>query len=138
MRDAIDLALAGLPLIEAGVVGVGLDVEDVARWEDPALRLDVLFNQEEIDYAGVGTDRARRLAGTWCAKEAVVKAVAPSAAPSLRDVRIIRDAAGAPHAAFAEAWRWLDEVVLVSISHTPRSAAAVALLIDPHRPEPTR
>jgi len=129
MRDVVDGAIGGLSLANRGIVGIGVDVEDVARWLDPSLRLDALFTSVELEHAGDGDDRARRLAGTWCAKEAVVKAVSSSAALSLREVRILRDSSGAPRPAFPEGWRELDGRVLVSISHTLSAAAAVAVML---------
>ena len=55
---------------------VGIDAESTARFarlNDVARK--ALFAQEEHDYCSSFSDAPRRFAGTWCAKEAAVKAL---------------------------------------------------------------
>lgn len=78
----------------------------------------------------VPADRARRLAGTWCAKEAVVKAASVVRLLSLREVVIERDASGRP-VVRVEADPTLAGQLSVSISHTDAHVVAVAVLALP-------
>jgi holo-[acyl-carrier protein] synthase len=117
VREAIRAAL-GLD----GLPGVGVDVEEVARWTDPDLRI---FTPAEREHCAAGADSAERYAGRWCAKEAVVKALAPYVAASPRDVEILPDPAGRPLVRLAPR---LGEVeACVTISHTGSVAVAVAV-----------
>jgi phosphopantetheine--protein transferase-like protein len=56
---------------------VGIDAESTARFEsglDDVAR-SALFARAEHEYCASFPDAARRFAGTWCAKEAAVKAL---------------------------------------------------------------
>lgn len=109
--------------------GIGVDVETIARWRDPALRLEALFAAAELRHAADTDDPARHLAGTWCAKEAVFKAlscwVSAGRAPrvSLRDIAIERLPDGRPEVVLSRPW---TGTIRVSISHTRDLAVAVA------------
>ena len=56
---------------------VGIDAESTKRFETglSAIARKALFAQEERDYCASFSDAPRRFAGTWCAKEAAVKAL---------------------------------------------------------------
>lgn len=140
MHERVVAARDGLGLTADAVPrGIGVDVEEVGRWREPGrIRPEAVFAPEELVHAEAGADRAERYAGLWCAKEAVFKAVAPQAAVSLRDIVILHDPDGAPRATV----RGFEEVfagrLLVSVSHTPLHAAAVAVCLDaPALPDPT-
>jgi phosphopantetheine--protein transferase-like protein len=66
----------GLRLEAATDFDVGVDAESTARFaglNDVARK--ALFAQEEHDYCASFSDAPRLFAGTWCAKEAAVKAL---------------------------------------------------------------
>ena len=100
------------------VPAVGVDIESVARFEQANPRL---FTSAEIEHSG---GRAQSLAGIWCAKEAVVKAVCRWQEIHVRNVEVGHDG---------------DRPVVVipgfeidvSISHTDDYAVAVAIAL-PH------
>jgi holo-[acyl-carrier protein] synthase len=122
VRDRL-AALAALP-------GVGVDAEDISRWADPDLRLFTPAEQAHCVAAGSGRARAERFAGRWCAKEAVVKAVAAftgPVVPTLRDVEVVPDAAGRPLVQLSDRLAAAALDVAVSITHTPSMAIAVAV-----------
>ena len=106
-----------------GLIGVGVDVELVARWEEPDLRL---FSEEEANYCRRQANPAESFAGTWCVKEATVKALSPIALLSLRDVYVGRDESGAPSVRIPSA---IQAQVMVSASHSAGIAIAMALAL---------
>lgn len=124
MRELVINATSGFGACIADSIGV--DAEDVARWRDPALRLDALFSESEIAHAEADADPPQVLAGTWCAKEAAFKAMAARGeSVSLRDITIGREASGAPFATV----RGERMTMCISISHTRSHAVAVALVV---------
>ncbi len=121
------------------ILGIGTDLLDVARMErelergDSGFRDDV-FTPAEIAWCEARRHPARHYAARFAAKEALVKAL-PSAcaAPRLGDVEVEIAYGGAPrlllHGALGEAARRLGVRGLhISLSHTPRLAAASVLL----------
>jgi len=76
------------------IVGVGVDVVDLARFEEklagtPAL-LERLFHPNERAYS------AEKLAGCFAAKEAVVKAIGGPSGLSWVELSVVRDTQGRP------------------------------------------
>ena len=113
-----------------GVLGMGVDVEEVRRFHSPP---PGLFTDAEVAYCLAQGDSAEAFAGTWCAKEAVVKALSAYLVVLPRDIEVTRDAAGAPHATV----RWASlgsgarPELHVSISHAGGFAVAVATAVTP-------
>ena len=113
--------------------GIGVDVEDHARWRSGDERLTTLFTQDELDRCRSMADPPAQMAGTWCAKEAAVKAMAAHVTLSLRDVEVIRDPLGRPGIrVLPRNLRQHGARVRVSISRTRDTSVAVAL----YRPPP--
>ncbi len=125
--------------VVGGVVGVGLDLVEIDRFaavlERRSRLLDRVFTPAErgAPVARRGTARVAGLAGRFAAKEAVMKALGAGIGQvRFADVEITRPGGGAPSvvlhgsaAARASAigvtgWH-------VSITHTQRTAAAVAV-----------
>ena len=103
-------------------LGVGVDIEMVSRFDTADPRL---FTEAELALCAASADPAESRAGRWCAKEAVVKAVARHVLLSPREVEILADAAGRPVVHLLRAQ--LDQVRCdVSITHGGGIAAAVA------------
>jgi holo-[acyl-carrier protein] synthase len=120
------------------LIGVGLDLIELPRFaklyggDDPDV-LERVFTRDELAYAGVGQDRAARLAGRFAAKEAVLKVIGGlSDGVALTDIEIRAMSDGAPRVelqggARVEALARHIDTWLVSITHTDGSAAAVAI-----------
>lgn len=108
------------------VRGVGIDIEHVARWREPDLRL---FTDAEARYCLAQARPEESFAGHWCAKEAIVKACWPVARLGLRDVEISHGAGGEPIARILPP-QHAHLQVLVSIAHDGALATAIAQLID--------
>jgi len=116
--------------------GVGIDQLEIDRLERALARrprlAERLFTDSERAYAA---DRARpgqHLAARFCAKEAVAKALGMRAW-DFREVEVVRDDDGAPRvvlhgACAARAGELGVEAVHISLTHTTRDAAAVAIL----------
>jgi len=76
------------------IVGIGVDLVDLKRFEaqlktNPKL-LDRVFHKLEKTYT------PRQLAGSWAAKEAVIKAVGDIEGIQLSEISVVRDSLGKP------------------------------------------
>lgn len=107
------------------VEGVGIDIEAVSRFHQPALSL---FTPTEVEFCLSQPNPAEAFAGRWCAKEAVVKAVSGRRTLSLRDVEIRAKPNGAPDAWVRAEESWVRESVVLSISHAADVAIAIAIV----------
>lgn len=110
---------------------IGVDVVDVARFRALLARQPGFaarfFTEEERAYCAGSPDAPLRLAGTFAAKEAVMKALGLTPAPAwARRIGIVRAGSGRPAAVVETQAR-----VSVSISHDGPVAVAVALAPDP-------
>jgi len=81
------------------IVGIGVDVVDIARFErglirTPALK-DRLFAESEQERDGAPMP-LRSLAGRFAAKEALIKALGDSAGVTWHDMRVVSNALGDP------------------------------------------
>jgi holo-[acyl-carrier protein] synthase len=111
--------------------GVGIDLLEIARLERALRRrprlAERLFTEAELEYANARRRPARHLAARFAAKEAVIKALAPAAGISPRQIEV---QAGEPpsvrlHGAAAEAGAGVE--LSVSLTHSREFAAAVAV-----------
>jgi phosphopantetheine--protein transferase-like protein len=109
--------------------GVGVDSELVARWRErlPSLRRSHrLFTAREREYCDRFADPAPVYAGSWCAKEAVFKAVSRFGSLTVDQIEIERLATGCPEARLPTA---LAERVSVHVSITHDAERAVAFAV---------
>lgn len=119
------------------IVGVGLDVCDVARMERQLIDgrfLGRFFSPEEQEYIeNKGKAAAASMAGIFAAKEALVKALGTGFGPGeIRDICILHDKFGAPYydlrgAYAAHAAQRNITALHLSITHDGGIAAAVAI-----------
>jgi holo-[acyl-carrier protein] synthase len=113
--------------------GIGIDLLEIARLESALERrpglATRLFTDGERAYAASRARPGQHLAARFCAKEAVAKALALEAW-DFRDVEVVSDG-GAPqvrlHGAVAARATELAVAVSISLTHTGREAAAVAI-----------
>lgn len=116
-----------------GAVGAGIDLLEIERLEQALERrprlAQRLFTEAERAYAASRARPGQHLAARFCAKESVAKALALDAW-SLHDVEVL-GGDGPPevrlHGAVAERARALGVRVTVSVTHSRRDAAAVAV-----------
>lgn len=103
-------------------LGVGVDIEMVERFQTPDPRL---FTEAELAFCAASTHPGESRAGRWCAKEAVVKAVARYVLLSPREVEVLSDDAGRPVVRLLRPQ--LEHLRCdVSITHAGGVAAAIA------------
>jgi holo-[acyl-carrier protein] synthase len=81
------------------IVGIGVDVVDIARFERQVSRtpklIDRLFASDELVKDGKALP-LRSLASRFAAKEALIKAFGDSAGVRWHDIRIVNDELGGP------------------------------------------
>lgn len=113
-------------------LGIGVDIEEMERFRklhrvDDRRFLERVFTERELDYCFSRKDPAPYLAARFCAKEAVVKALAGVEIHkmSYRNIEIMKNAKGVPQVCLRSA-RKMPKVV-VSLSHTTNYAIAFAL-----------
>jgi holo-[acyl-carrier protein] synthase len=114
--------------------GIGLDLVEIDRLERaPERRPGLaarLFTDGERAYAASRARPAQHLAARFCAKEAVVKALALDVMRP-RDIEIVGGGEGVTlrlHGAAAARARELGVEVTVSLTHTRTTAGAVAVV----------
>ncbi len=111
---------------------IGIDIVDVKRIkkliENPE-HAKRLFFKEELDYANANFAPAVHLAGFFCAKESVVKALGGG---FIREVMVLHYASGKPYALlFGKSKELLGEKKIeISISHTDDFATAICQIIE--------
>jgi holo-[acyl-carrier protein] synthase len=118
---------------DSSPAGVGIDLLEIERLERALERrprlADRLFTPSERAYAAARARPAQHLAARFCAKEAVAKALGLEAW-SFQDVEVV-GGEGPPavrlSGAAAARAQALGVSVQVSLTHTRRDAAAVAL-----------
>jgi len=116
---------------------IGIDLLEIERLERALERrprlAERLFTTAERAYAAGRARPGQHLAARFCAKEAVAKALGLQAW-SFRDVEVVPDRTdpSAPavqlHGAVAERAASLGVQVQISLTHTSREAAAVAIV----------
>jgi holo-[acyl-carrier protein] synthase len=116
-------------------MSVGIDLLEIDRLERVLARrprlADRLFTDGERAYAAGRARPGQHLAARFCAKEAVAKALGLSAF-DFRDVEVL-GGDGPPqillHGAMAQRAAELGVEVEISLTHTRRDAAAVAVTV---------
>jgi len=116
-----------------GPNSIGIDLLEIERLERALARrprlAERLFTESERAYAAARARPGQHLAARFCAKEAVAKALGLEAW-SFQEIEVVRDEA-APvvrlSGAAAARAQELGVQVSVSLTHTRRDAAAVAL-----------
>jgi holo-[acyl-carrier protein] synthase len=116
------------------VNAVGIDLLEIERLERALARrprlAERLFTESERRYAAARARPGQHLAARFCAKEAVAKALGMTAW-SFRDIEVV-SGDGAPsmrlHGTAAQRAAQLGVEVEISLTHTRRDAAAVAIL----------
>jgi holo-[acyl-carrier protein] synthase len=129
-RKAFGCGCVKMPVVwqSMGVRAIGIDAVDIARFRTvlkakKARFLDTTFSPIERKYCTSFRDSAPHFAGTFAAKEAVVKALGGFHSP-LGELEIRREKSGQPSV-------WIrgkrSTKILVSITHTSTLASAVAV-----------
>ncbi len=121
------------------VRGVGMDIFEVKRMAALAARgrqhLEAIFTQNEIDYCESKTRKPEHYAARYAAKEAVLKALGTGWRDGFAypEIEILNDQMGTPRVFLhGKVKQFCDEQniaqIILSLSHTSDTAAAVAIL----------
>lgn len=122
------------------IVGIGVDVVDLARFERAATRtprlLPRLFAESErVVSDGAGGSRVlslRSLAARYAAKEALIKAIGHSDGVFWHDMRVIADERGNPRFETSGAlteWLVQNDISTVHVSLSHDAGVAIAYVI---------
>ncbi len=109
---------------------IGIDIVEVKRVEkliENQENAKKLFFSEELSYAYANHSPAMHLAGCFCVKESVVKALGGG---FIREVKVLHYENGKPYVELFGKTKELlgDKKIDVSISHTTELATAVCLV----------
>jgi holo-[acyl-carrier protein] synthase len=117
------------------IVGIGVDVVDIARFERALQRTPTLtsrlFSPSEQLKDGV-TRPLRSLAGRFAAKEALIKALGDSSGVTWHDMKVVSDALGNPSFELLNATKFIAErrgITAVHLSMSHDVGIAIAYVI---------
>ncbi len=106
--------------------GIGIDIEEIARFRNPAPHLiERILSEDDRRYLARFADPAPHLAGIWAAKEALVKATGLTDLTFNR-IAVIHEPNGKPYLSFRPDVGTLH----LSISHSAGVAVAVVIWDD--------
>jgi holo-[acyl-carrier protein] synthase len=130
-------------VVGAGVVGIGVDAVDVARYRRVLVRTPGIavrtFTAGELEYARRQADPTPRLAARFAAKEATMKSLGVGlGACKLHDIEVARDDGGQPHLVLHRAAQELADArgvdrFLLTMTHTEAVAIAYVTALGPRR-----
>ena len=116
-------------------LGVGVDIEDIARFEKYSKDkehsfLKKVYTENEIEYCFQSKSPATHLAARFCAKEAIYKAFCSVGVFGLgfQDVEIVNDSSRVPQVRFLSD-RLDGYSCKISLSHSKDNAAASVIVI---------
>lgn len=125
------------------IVGIGLDIVEVARWSRVLAKIEEqVFTPRELAACANRVDRVEALAARFAAKEACLKALhAGIRQGALRQVELVSAPSGAPEirllgALVEQARESGVRTAHVSLSHQQGFAAAVVILEGARRSAP--
>lgn len=115
-------------------ISIGIDIENVSRFENKDRINDKkflkrIFTDAELEYCYKNIKYAQHLCARYCAKEAIVKALADVNITNVfySDIEILNDAAGKPSAKIN---KYPALNIKISLSHTSEYAIANALIVQ--------
>ena len=117
------------------IVGIGVDVVDLARFERALIRTPTLKDRlfAESEQVKDGKDLPlRSLAGRFAAKEALIKALGDSAGVQWHDMRIVSDPLGNPSIDLQHSTRAIAEargITAIHLSMSHDAGIAIAYVI---------
>ncbi len=118
---------------------VGIDIVEIERVKNIAdndIRLATLFTPKEIKYFKKYADLATHVAGTFCAKEAISKALKTGFTGKVLplDIEILHEESGAPYAILKGGAKEVYDTlgvsqIEISISHDKSKATAICIMV---------
>lgn len=117
------------------MINIGIDCEDIERWVTMLPKLKdgyqaKLFKNGEHEYCRTHSNPAPHYAVRWCAKEALLKALAPFYELDLRTVEVSNREDGSPFFIFNDPkLESLNLIIKLSMSHSKNTAMAVVMVL---------
>lgn len=117
------------------IVGIGVDVVDIARFERGLIRTPALLTRLFADSEQVKDGKPmplRSLAGRFAAKEALIKALGDSAGVQWHDMRVVNDALGNPSFELHASTRSIAEakgITAIHLSMSHDAGLAIAYVV---------
>ena len=112
------------------MLSIGVDIEDISRFENKNLRfLKRIFTENEISYCLNTNKPQQHLCARFCAKEAVIKALSSIGEnkPRFLDIEVLKKENGAPYLnILIEEYKKYN--ILLSISHENNKAVAFVII----------
>ena len=109
-------------------LSIGIDIEQSARFKRKNRSFLKKFLSEREIKAMNGYS-AQRIAGIFCAKEAVIKACNQIQHLNFKNIEVLHDEYGSPSIKFKGCKKLDSENIKISISHSSDYAVATAILI---------
>lgn len=112
-------------------MAVGVDIEDIKRFDDKSQRfIDKIFTKEEQSYCFSKSIPNSHFAVRFCAKEAVTKALNSMniKQPALNEIEVCHDANGCPKIKLPDSKEYSNLKVDVSLSHDKTKAIAFVVI----------
>lgn len=110
---------------------VGIDVLEINRVKEDILFLQKVFTKKEIDYINKFADKKERIAGFFCAKEAVLKAL-DYPDMNIKEIEINHSNTGKPIVVFSGSAKFFYSNnfsnIDISISHSKTIATAICIV----------
>ncbi len=118
------------------IVGIGVDVVDLARFERALVRTPTLKDRlfapaEQLTRDGLPMP-LRSLAGRFAAKEALIKALGDSAGVQWHDMRVVNDPLGNPGFELQDSTRAIAEsrgITAIHLSMSHDAGIAIAYVV---------
>lgn len=120
------------------IFGIGTDIIEIERIEKAIAKnekfISRFFTEREIDYFKQKSLKPNTIAGNFCAKEAISKALGTGVRQfNLKDIEVLRDGLGKPvvntHGRLKELCLKLEITeIMVSISHSRNYAVANCII----------
>lgn len=117
------------------IVGIGVDVVDIARFERALVRTPTLLSRLFAPSEQVKDDKPmplRSLAGRFAAKEALIKALGDSTGVQWHDMRVVNDALGNPSFELQDSTRTIAEsrgITSIHLSMSHDAGIAIAYVV---------
>ena len=117
------------------IVGIGVDVVDLARFERALVRTPTLKSRlfAESEQLKDGIPRPlRSLAGRFAAKEALIKALGDSAGVQWHDMQVVSDAMGNPSFLLLDSTRAIADargITAIHLSMSHDAGIAIAYVV---------
>lgn len=105
---------------------IGVDIEEISEIEKYAKNkkfLDQIFSKRELEYCNSKTNPAESLAGKFCTKEAIIKALDKKIL--MAKIEVINSSSGKPKIFIKGKFM---KNILCSISHTKKYAISFVLI----------